>query len=307
MVCSGALSLRAPAKINLYLEITGQRADGYHTIRTVMQKISLYDRVELALGAGEGIALTCPGSSLPADSSNLVHKAAWHFHQALRAREIPLCRVTVSLGKQIPVAAGLGGGSSDAAAVLLGLNRLYQYPLSSRELFDIGLALGADIPFFLQPAAISLGRGIGEILSSVVSGPVLNLVLVNPGFSVSTKWAYENFVLTESAKEISLARSRAMEWWRLCEQGTKQSFPLDCLYNDLEQVTAARYGAIQEIKQALRNCGACSTLMSGSGPTVFGVFAEAKQAAESVQQLEKQNYFICQAQTLGEQVWPFSR
>ncbi|WP_028579822.1 4-(cytidine 5'-diphospho)-2-C-methyl-D-erythritol kinase [Desulfogranum japonicum] len=298
---SKSITINAPAKVNLYLKITGKRSDGYHTLETVMQKINLYDTVELTLTEHQGISLTCPDSSLPEDQSNLAYRAAEKFYSVLIARGVSVYGVGITLQKGIPIAAGLGGGSSDAAAVLSGLNALYGSPLGVREMAEVGVSLGADVPFFLQSGSICIATGIGEILKPVCSDASYWFVVVNPGFSVSTKWVYENFVLTEDEKKINLDRSRIKKWWRSCGQGSSCPFPMDCLYNDLEQVTAARYGQIKQIKHSLIQCGAAHALMSGSGPTVFGVFASEHQAAHCVQRIKGSESFVSLAQVVGGQ------
>ena len=294
-----SLTFSAPAKINLYLKITGKRSDGYHTLETVMQKIELYDTVRLELTNSSEVSLACPDSSLPEDRSNLAYQAAERFLQALAGKGKTGYGVSIVLRKGIPVAAGLGGGSSDAAAVLSGLNRLCAFPLDHLELFEEGISLGADVPFFLHSASVCLATGIGDILTPVAADASAWFVVVNPRFSVSTKWAYENFVLTVAEKEINLNRSRVKQWWRSCERGESVPFPMDCLYNDLEQVTAARYGQILQIKHSLMQNGADQALMSGSGPTVFGVFASERQAARSAQLFEENGYFACLTRALN--------
>jgi 4-diphosphocytidyl-2-C-methyl-D-erythritol kinase len=182
--------------------------------------------------------------------------------------------VHIILEKKIPVAAGLGGGSSDAAAALLGLNRLFDAGLELEQLVDIGLDLGADIPFFLQDCSGAVATGIGECLQKVPLMGNYWILLVNPGFTVSTKWAYENFPLTSCANPYILARGRKMSRdFHLVHPGLFEE-----LGNDLEAVTINRYPEIGDIKKELKKAGAVTALMSGSGPTVFGLFSGKEEA-----------------------------
>lgn len=265
------LACEAPAKINLYLAVKGKRADGYHNLETRMLKITLADRLYLATRSS-GISVECPGSDLPTGEGNLVYLAARGFLAALGTDE----GVHIELEKNVPVAAGLGGGSSDAAAVLRGLNTLYGYPLSFRKLVDLARPLGADVPFFVHDCNVAWATGIGdEILAEDIS-PAWWIVLVNPGFSVSTKWVYENFRLTTGGNPYILASDFA--------HGNNASAGPGILplYNDLEAVTIGKYPELGRIKSELLADGALAALMSGSGPTVFGLFENKAQADNSV-------------------------
>lgn len=283
--------LQAPAKINLYLGITGRRPDGYHLLETWMQKLDLYDELEIVVEDKGGIVLHCPGSDLPEDGSNLAAKAAELFLQTLQqAGELTRCGVEITLRKKIPVAAGLGGGSSDAAAVLTGLNMLTGKLFSVNELCELGVRLGADVPFFVRGGSAYLATGIGEVLKPVAPLDGVSFVLVNPGFSVSTKWAYEKFALTFGENGSNLERSRMSLRDREPLEGTPGSpLPLTVMYNDLEEITAAAYPEIDRIKEELIAQGANAAMMSGSGPTVFAVFND-RQCAEKCCRLLKGKY-----------------
>lgn len=271
---SAALAIIAPAKINYFLHILGRRPDGYHQLDSLMIKLELADRLLLrrrpAVGpaadcaaASSGIAVRCPGGEVPAGPDNLVHRAAVAFgaHCGL----VPELEIT--LEKRIPVAAGLGGGSSDAAAVLLGLNRLYGTGLTERELLALAGPLGADVPFFVQSAPAARARGIGEELTPVAGLAGIDwIVLVNPGFGVSTKWVYDNFRLTKQNDPYIFTGSSAA-----AELGP---------HNDLESVTMAEYPELAIIREQLLAGGARSALMSGSGPTMFAVFTDERAARE---------------------------
>jgi 4-diphosphocytidyl-2-C-methyl-D-erythritol kinase len=272
---SAELTIAAPAKINLYLKVLGRRPDGYHELESVMQKLVLADQLTLHRLA-EGIALDCSDPALPIGEENLVWRAARLFLDYTGVTG----GVRIRLDKLIPVAAGLGGGSSDAAAVLLAMNRLFGAGLSEDQLADLGLRLGADVPFFVRAAPAALARGIGERLTPVTGLTSGQLLLVNPGFAVSTRWVYENLALTSGGNPYILApESGALT------NGSSGPESLDfhvapslCFVNDLETVTIGRHPVIGAIKQALLDFGARVALMSGSGPTVFGYFLHRSEA-----------------------------
>ncbi|WP_051305183.1 4-(cytidine 5'-diphospho)-2-C-methyl-D-erythritol kinase [Desulfogranum mediterraneum] len=285
----GSLVLRAPAKVNLLLKVTGRRADGYHTIESLMQKVSLYDRLELRLVEQWGVRLRCPGSELAEDESNLVFQAARLFlDRGTSSATAVAPGVEITLEKRIPVAAGLGGGSSDAAATLAGLNRLHGGLFSAEELAAMGLQLGADVPFFLATSGACWASGIGELLTPVETVLGVVFVLVNPGVSVSTKWVYDTFSLTGKGKGINLTNSRIELLRQRWGNRVAGQLPAGTdLENDLQQVTAGRYAEVGRIRQELVGLGASVALMSGSGPTVFGVFTDRQQAERCCQVLKE--------------------
>lgn len=285
MTSTGRLVLKAPAKINLTLKVTGRRADGYHTLDSLMHKVGLFDELELK-ACPSGIDLSCPGGQLPEDRENLVYRAAELFFSTVAAR--PDRGVRMTLVKHIPQAAGLGGGSSDAAAALLGLNSLFAAGLDRNELAALGLQLGADVPFFLDPAPAARATGIGEILTQVPPLAGWSILLVNPGFPVSTRWVYQTFALTTTCDAGNLTRSQEGEaLGAACDRFPGCSpLPPD-LGNDLEQVTLARYPELVQLKQELLAAGAAAALMSGSGPTVFGLFADRSRAQTSQEGFRK--------------------
>ena len=269
---SKSLTLKAPAKINLFLKILHRRADGYHEIVSVMQKVALFDILHISR-QGESISLSCQGSQLPENRDNIVYKAADIFFSATGIAP----GVQIVLEKNIPIAAGLGGGSSDAAMVLLGLNTLLEASLDTERLKDMGLQLGADVPFFVQDYSAAVATGIGENLQKVEPISDYWILLVNPGFMVSTKRVYENFPLTSSSNPYILARGRKMP-------SDLHKVPpgfFEELGNDLEVVTINQYPEIGDIKKEFKKSGAAAVLMSGSGPTVFGLFSGEKEAQRS--------------------------
>jgi len=279
------LHLQAPAKINLYLKVVGRRPDGYHELSTWMQKLKLADEVALSSGS-TGIKLHCPGTDLAADESNLAHKAAVLFFRKTGLKT----GVEIELVKNIPIAAGLGGGSSDAAAVLTGLNKLFSAGLSDRELMELGLSLGADVPFFVSGCDAAIATGVGEKLEEKASLKECWFVLVNPGFPVSTKWAFESF---DSAQPVNFALTSGDNPYILGRE-IDGSIP-EKLFNDLESVTAARYPEVSKIKKELTDLGASGVLMSGSGPTVFGIFMDfgpATQCAINLQHVYPGRVFL---------------
>lgn len=291
------VSLQAPAKVNLYLKITGRRADGYHLLATLMQKISLYDHIDLEL-RDSGITLACPENDLPEDESNLAFQAAWVFLERLREKgHKSNSGVAITLRKKIPVAAGLGGGSSDAATVLKGLNQLFSYPFEVHELLEMGLSLGADVPFFVIEHPAAWATGIGERLQQAEPLSGYGILVVNPGYSVSTRWVYENFALTVGENKNNLKylqKPETGEEWQ--SKLDSRGFRPDEMVNDLEMVTLSHYPGIEKLKSHLVRCGAEAALMSGSGPTVFGLFVkdelERASACEEKLKGEYMNVFM---------------
>jgi len=264
MLKNNRIVLHAPAKINLFLQVMGRRSDGYHDLETWMQKLDLYDTITLETGPGAGIEFSCDVPGIPVGEDNLAVKAAMMFFSALNLAEIP--KLTIHLEKKIPVAAGLGGGSSDAGTVFRGLNKLYDQPLTDTELVELARPLGADVPFFAIGHNAVIARGIGDIMCSVDSLESHTFVLVNPGFFVSTRWVFENLSLTSIDKKYKLSCSQKFE---------PESLSLMLMHNDLEEITSAKYSEIAAMKQMLLELGASKVLMSGSGPTVFGVFPDS--------------------------------
>ncbi|MBW2410550.1 MAG: 4-(cytidine 5'-diphospho)-2-C-methyl-D-erythritol kinase [Deltaproteobacteria bacterium] len=257
------LRILAPAKINLFLQIIGKRADGYHDLASLMCCVGLYDEIIISVGKHD-TSVVCEHPEIPRDESNLAHRAATLFLDKLKTNQ----GAEIILKKRIPVAGGLGGGSSNAAAVLLGLNHHFDEPFSRDQLMAMGLALGADVPFFIfqKPA---LATGIGEILEAYTGLAPYHILLVNPGFSVSTAEIYRNLNLrlTKCKKKITNAL--------LKNRGFDAALHL-C--NDLETVTASTYPEIHSIKEQLIKYEALGALMSGSGPSVFGIFSEIETA-----------------------------
>ncbi|MCI5221783.1 MAG: 4-(cytidine 5'-diphospho)-2-C-methyl-D-erythritol kinase [Candidatus Electrothrix sp. AR4] len=289
------IRMKAPAKINLYLKILGKRADGYHELETLMQKIALYDELELTLVDKSGVCLRCLDADLPEDDGNIVVRAAQLFLAQTDKEGQGVC---ITLKKNIPVAAGLGGGSSDAAAVLNGLNQLLGTDCSVEELANMGVRLGADVPLFVYDFPAVWATGIGEKLEPVVPLSNYLVLLVNPGIPVSTQWAYAAFssaagknALTAVGKTFILSRSSSGEdkfTMPLSGQGCIQP---DGLENDLESVTADRHRVIGELKKRLLAAGAAGAMMSGSGPTVFGLFdRESEESAALCCQALKKEY-----------------
>lgn len=263
------LRLTAPAKVNFRLDVLGKRADGYHDVCMVMQRIDLCDDITISLSETPGIRVTCGRAGVPDGPGNI----AWRAADALLSLTEGKPGIDIAIVKQIPVAAGLGGGSSDAAAVLMGVNELLRLGLPDERLMEIGARLGADVPFFVfkRPA---LAEGIGERLTPLEGIPPVWLAIVNPGVHVSTAWAYQNLQLTKRPADYMIPRFYG-NVGELCA----------LLANDLEAVTISRFPVIRQIKERLVACGAAGSLMSGSGPTVFGVFAGEEAARRALAEL----------------------
>lgn len=256
------LLLKAPAKINLILRVISKRDDGYHELETWMQKISLFDSITVEILDLPGIYLTCKGRDVPADESNLLWRAADLFLR--RSRNARNKGISINLQKNIPVSAGLGGGSSDAGTLLSGLNDHFGKEFNAAELIDMGTSLGADVPFFVIQDRSVLATGIGEKMLPVAPLANCTFILVNPGIGVSTAEIFKKFALTRAEKNSTLTGFR-----KICPEDLK----LSALENDLEKVTTELFPVIEGIKDKLSSAGADAVLMSGSGPTVFGVFS----------------------------------
>jgi 4-diphosphocytidyl-2-C-methyl-D-erythritol kinase len=266
------MKILSPAKINLFLQVTGKRADGYHDLATLMCCVGLYDTVSLTLSRSE-TTVTCYNPNVPNDKTNLAARAAGLFLASLNKHQ----GVKIFIEKNIPVAAGLGGGSSNAASVLLGLNRYYGDPFNHQELTSMGLSIGADVPFFIyrKPAIAS---GIGEKLKAFHGLLPFKIVLVYPGFSVSTADIYKN---------LDLRLTKCNKNFNINTFNNKDFNVRHHLCNDLETVTVARHQDILSVKDALVSHGAEGTLMSGSGPTVYGLFSDSGKAQRAKHALAK--------------------
>ena len=270
------IHLLAPAKINLHLRVTGSRPDGYHNIESVVQKISLYDRITLVEKDRPGINVTCEKPGVPSGPENLAHKAAVGLMEASGIEERG---VSIVLEKHIPHGAGLGGGSSDAAAVLRGISDLFGLSIGPDHLHKIAAGLGSDVPLFLNPSP-SLITGRGEIIRRAPFRVEAFFVVVFPGFEVSTQWAYSNFRLTKKPCKYTISTLKKVEGGKLHPDHWQ-----DLLVNDLETAVLTRNPEIGRCKQDLVRFGARASLMSGSGSAVFGLFedqATAQRAAEGI-------------------------
>jgi 4-diphosphocytidyl-2-C-methyl-D-erythritol kinase len=267
------ISKTAPAKVNLTLRVLGKRPDGYHDILSLMQRISLCDEM-LFSPRDSGVVVRCPDSSLPEDDGNIAYRAAAAF---ISRTESPP-GVEIAIRKRIPLAAGLGGGSSNAATTLMTLNEMAGYPLTREELMRMGTELGADVPFFIF-GDTAWASGIGDRLIAATPLPRLRFVLVNPGFTVSTKTVYQslNLGLTNPSIRYSIPRFSTVEDM------------IGGLTNDLEKVTVGRHPVLDHIKNLLLENGARGALMSGSGPTVFGIFTDEASALQAEKNLGQGN------------------
>ena len=262
------MKIKAAAKINLGLDVLGLREDGYHEVRMIMQSLRLHDEIDMSiLLGGNGIKFTTDADFLPTDQSNLAVKAA-----ALLVEEFSLKgEIRINLKKNIPVAAGLAGGSTDAAAVLRGLNRLYHLGLSTDELMERGVKIGADVPFCIM-GGTALSEGIGEKLTSIPSMPDCAILLAKPSFGVSTKKVYENYDALKDVihPNIDLLINKLEE--------KNMTDLAQNMGNVLENVTGGIYPEIADIENKMRREGAINAMMSGSGPTVFGIYENKKDA-----------------------------
>ena len=274
------MQLKALAKINLGLDVLRRREDGYHEVRMIMQTVRIFDRIRLMKQERPGIRVRTNLYYLPANENNLVYKAA-----NLLFEEFGLPGgLSIDLKKYIPVAAGMAGGSSDAAAVLYGVNRMYGLGLSQEELMKRGVRIGADVPYCLMRGT-ALAEGIGEVLSPLPPMPPCNILVAKPGISVSTKFVYENLHANELRADQHPDIDGILEALR--RQDLKGM--TECMKdgNVLETVTVPAHPVIQKIKDTMEEQGALAALMSGSGPTVFGIFEDRNKARRAMSVLRK--------------------
>ena len=273
-----ACTLIARAKINLYLEILGSRPDGYSEVAMVLQSIHLADRLQLK-SRPHGIHLTCDRPEVPADARNLAYQAA----ELLQKECHSAAGVEIHIEKHIPVAAGLAGGSADAAAVLVGLNQLWGLGLTVGELQSLAARLGSDIPFCIQ-GGTQLATGRGEVLEPLADWEGIPVLLAKPKhLGVSTAWAYQAFRSRQgSLGGDALPKPTLPTLPQALAALSRQDPPAlaRSLRNDLEQVVLPEYAIVGELRQALLSAGALGSLMSGSGPTVFGIMPSLELAAQ---------------------------
>lgn len=268
------MRLRALAKINLGLDVLRKREDGYHELRMIMQTINMYDQLDIEISKTPGIKITTNLPFIPVNESNLVYKAAKLLMDEFQVEQ----GITVDLQKFIPVAAGMAGGSSDAAATMIGVNRLFGLGLSVKELMERGVKIGADVPYCLLRGT-ALAEGIGDKLRALPACPDCYVLIGKPAISVSTKFVYENLHANELEYHPEIDKMlEAIQWHNLNKIA-------DSMGNVLETVTIPHYPVIQEIKDHMKEHGALNAMMSGSGPTVFGLFddkATAENACEAL-------------------------
>lgn len=268
------ISLKALAKINLGLDVVRRREDGYHEVRMIMQTIHLYDRLDIKRTKESGIQIQTNLSFLPVNENNLIYKAA-----KLLMDEFSIADgVSVKLDKRIPVAAGMAGGSTDAAAMLFGMNRLFSLGLTKRQLMERGVQIGADVPYCIMRGT-ALAEGIGEELSQLPPMVKCPVLIAKPSISVSTKFVYQNLKLDDATIhpdiDLLIDDIRAKNLYDIAAH----------MGNVLETVTIPNYPVIDEIKKHMLSHGAVGAMMSGSGPTVFGLFddeATAKKAYKAM-------------------------
>ena len=270
------MELKALGKINLGLDVLGRRENGYHDVRMVMQTLYLYDQITIEKTEKPGIELSTNLFYLPVNENNLAYRAADLLMQEFGVKE----GVKITLEKHIPVAAGMAGGSSNAAAVLYGINRMFSLGLSQEELMERGVKLGADVPYCIMRGTV-LAEGIGEILTPLPAMPRCTVLVAKPPISVSTKLVYEKL----DAHEIENHPDIDGVLEGLERQDLKKI--ASSMGNVLERVTVEEYPVIEEIKEMMKENGALNAMMSGSGPTVFGLYSDKRMAKEAAQKIKE--------------------
>ncbi len=289
------MKLLAPAKINLFLEVVDKRIDGYHNIRTIFQKIELFDELSFE-ETDNGILLTVEGASLPTGHENIVYRAVKGIMDYANIKK----GLRIHIKKNIPVAAGLGGGSSDAAAALSAVCSLWDLSISFNELLIIAADLGADVPFFLYGAS-ALGLGRGDELYPFNIPYQMHIVIVNPFIELSTVSVYEKYDSLNNTKMLLTKDEKDIKIKCFMHSGEASVENIGgFLYNDLEAVVLRDYPVVRELKDELIKQGAAGSLMTGSGPTVFGVFLEEKEAVKGASELKKRGYKVWVTKTLRD-------
>lgn len=269
------MKIKAYGKVNIALDVIGKREDGYHLLRMIMQTVDIYDELTLT-PCDEGIHITCDKEFVPTDKRNLVYKAIELFCNTYDVRN----GVKVHIEKNIPVEAGMAGGSTDAAAALKGMRDLYKREISDEKLMELGVKIGADVPYCIQ-GGTALCEGIGEIITPLKPFSNKLMVIVKPNFGVSTVETYQGFNL----KEV-IEHPRVDELIEAMEKDDL-GYVANNMMNLLELVTIKNHNEIQEIKDIMIQYGALGSLMSGSGPTVFGLFEDIKIAEKCYKELNK--------------------
>lgn len=270
------MKLRAYAKINLGLDVLRRREDGYHDVKMIMQTIQMYDMLEMEKSEQPGIHLTTNLSYIPVNENNLVYKAVKLLMDQYRIEE----GITISLNKFIPVAAGMAGGSSDAAAALVGVNRMFQLGLTRQQLMKLGVKIGADVPYCVMRGT-ALAEGIGEKLTALPPMPQCYVLIGKPGINVSTKFVYTNLNLGPDTHHPDI--NGMIE---ALQDGDLYGIT-DRMENVLESVTIPAYPVIETIKNHMKAHGAVNAMMSGSGPTVFGIFDDKEKAEYACEKLKE--------------------
>ena len=268
--------IKAYAKINLGLDVVRRLENGYHEVKMVMQTVGIYDVLDFQRTAG-GIVITTDSGELPTDENNLIYKAAKLMMEAYHIGE----GVKIHLEKHIPIAAGMAGGSTDAAATLKGMNRLFDLGCTLKDLMELGVKIGADVPYCVM-GGTALAEGIGEKLTPLAPAPDCYVLVAKPDINVSTKYVYEHLDAQEIVKHPDIDG--------MVEAIAEESLQgiLDRMENVLETVTVSAYPVIQTIKDRMKELGAINSLMSGSGPTVFGIFVEKDMARRAYDKLEEE-------------------
>ena len=270
------ISVKALAKINLGLDVVRRREDGYHEVRMVMQTIHLFDRLEMAKNSSGEISITTNLSFLPTNRNNLVYRAAELLREEFQIKD----GLTINLHKHIPVAAGMAGGSTDAAAVLYGMNRMFNLGLKREELMERGVKIGADVPYCIMRGT-ALAEGIGEKLTALPPMVKCPVLIAKPQISVSTKFVYENLRLND--KTVHPDIDALVENIRKKDLNAVASE----MGNVLETVTIPNYPVIAQIKEHMLEQGAVGAMMSGSGPTVFGLFEDGDTAVAAYEKMKE--------------------
>ncbi|MCR4924432.1 MAG: 4-(cytidine 5'-diphospho)-2-C-methyl-D-erythritol kinase [Lachnospiraceae bacterium] len=275
----GEIALEARAKINLGLDVTGIREDGYHLVKMVMQSLDLHDDILIKITDEAGIKISCDKEGIPKDERNLAYKAA----KLIMDEKKISAGISIDIKKRIPAAAGLAGGSSDAAAVLKGINELFDLALSQKELMELGLKIGADVPYCIM-LKTALAQGIGEKLTRLKDLPKCHILLAKPGLDVKTMDVYKKLDLIKDYEHPDID-----SMLEALNRGDLEGICSE-MGNVLELVTESEHKEIGELKRLMKDNGALNAMMSGSGPTVFGIYSDEEKAKKTYDIIREKDF-----------------
>ncbi|MBN2395697.1 MAG: 4-(cytidine 5'-diphospho)-2-C-methyl-D-erythritol kinase [Candidatus Atribacteria bacterium] len=294
-----AIYIKSYAKINLYLNILGKLGDGYHAIETLFQTIDLFDEIHIHRMKGSALQIHCDDPNVPTGKNSSVYRAIQMLMENEKFKK-KISGLEVLIRKKIPIASGLGGGSSNIAAILIGIRKLFRLPIQLSELMGIATRVGMDIPFFIIRGTV-FAKGRGEILFPMISlHPPVQLLLINPGISISTEWAYKAYD-RELERNVFSQKAPSLRFDNLVARGDPLRLAQisGLVYNCFEAMIEKQYPVIGKIKEKLKNMGSLAASLSGSGSTMYGIFGTRRELDKAYQELKGQYPFVVKTKTIS--------